>query len=32
MVTSKGATKTEAGGLWAPEEIAARISDILLPD
>ena len=32
MVTAKGATKPEAGGLWAPEEIAARISDILLPE
>jgi NAD(P)-dependent dehydrogenase (short-subunit alcohol dehydrogenase family) len=32
MVTAKGATKPEAGGLWAPEEIAARISEILLPE
>jgi len=32
MVTAKGATKSEAGGLWAPEEIAARMSDILLPE
>jgi NAD(P)-dependent dehydrogenase (short-subunit alcohol dehydrogenase family) len=32
MVTAKGATKTDAGGLWAPEEIAARMSDILLPE
>jgi NAD(P)-dependent dehydrogenase (short-subunit alcohol dehydrogenase family) len=32
MVTAKGATKTDAGGLWDPEEIAARVSDILLPD
>jgi len=32
MVTAKGATKTDAGGLWAPEEIASRISDILLPE
>jgi NAD(P)-dependent dehydrogenase (short-subunit alcohol dehydrogenase family) len=32
MVTAKGATKAEGGGLWAPEEIANRISDILLPE
>jgi NAD(P)-dependent dehydrogenase (short-subunit alcohol dehydrogenase family) len=32
MVTAKGATKTEGGGLWAPEEIASRMSDILLPE
>jgi NAD(P)-dependent dehydrogenase (short-subunit alcohol dehydrogenase family) len=32
MVTAKGATKTDAGGLWDPEEIAAHVSDILLPD
>jgi NAD(P)-dependent dehydrogenase (short-subunit alcohol dehydrogenase family) len=32
MVTAKGATKSEGGGLWAPEEIAARMSDILLPE
>jgi hypothetical protein len=31
MVTAKGATKTEQGGLWTPEEIAARMNDILLP-
>jgi NAD(P)-dependent dehydrogenase (short-subunit alcohol dehydrogenase family) len=32
MVTAKGATKSEGGGMWAPEEIAARMSDILLPE
>jgi NAD(P)-dependent dehydrogenase (short-subunit alcohol dehydrogenase family) len=32
MVTAKGVTKTEGGGLWAPEEIAARLPDILLPE
>jgi len=32
MVPAKGAPKSEAGGLWAPEEIAARMSDILLPE
>jgi NAD(P)-dependent dehydrogenase (short-subunit alcohol dehydrogenase family) len=32
MVTAKGATKTAAGGLWSPEEIAARASEILLPE
>ena len=31
MVTAKGATKAEQGGLWTPEEIAARMNDILLP-
>jgi NAD(P)-dependent dehydrogenase (short-subunit alcohol dehydrogenase family) len=31
MVTAKGATKSEQGGLWTPEEIAARMNDILLP-
>jgi NAD(P)-dependent dehydrogenase (short-subunit alcohol dehydrogenase family) len=32
MVTAKGVTKTAAGGLWSPEEIAARASEILLPE
>ena len=32
MVTAKGVTKTDEGGLWAPEEIAARMSEIVLPD
>jgi NAD(P)-dependent dehydrogenase (short-subunit alcohol dehydrogenase family) len=31
MVTAKGVTKTEDGGLWTPEEIAARMSEIVLP-
>jgi NAD(P)-dependent dehydrogenase (short-subunit alcohol dehydrogenase family) len=31
MVTAKGATKAEQGGLWTAEEIAARMNDILLP-
>jgi NAD(P)-dependent dehydrogenase (short-subunit alcohol dehydrogenase family) len=32
MVTAKGVTKSEAGGMWAPEEIAARMPQILLPE
>jgi NAD(P)-dependent dehydrogenase (short-subunit alcohol dehydrogenase family) len=34
MVTHTGVTKSEAGGLWTPEEIAARMAPgaILLPD
>jgi NAD(P)-dependent dehydrogenase (short-subunit alcohol dehydrogenase family) len=32
MVTAKGVTKSEGGGVWSPEEIAARMPDILLPD
>jgi NAD(P)-dependent dehydrogenase (short-subunit alcohol dehydrogenase family) len=34
MVTAQGFTKAEAGGLWTPEEIAARMApgQILLPD
>jgi NAD(P)-dependent dehydrogenase (short-subunit alcohol dehydrogenase family) len=34
MVTARGVTKTEAGGLWTPEEIAAEMApgQILLPD
>jgi len=31
MVTAKGVTKTDEGGLWTPEEIAARMSEIVLP-
>jgi NAD(P)-dependent dehydrogenase (short-subunit alcohol dehydrogenase family) len=31
MLTAKGATKADQGGLWTPEEIAARMNDILLP-
>ena len=30
VVTAEGVTKTEDGGLWSPEEVAARMSDILL--
>jgi NAD(P)-dependent dehydrogenase (short-subunit alcohol dehydrogenase family) len=32
MVTAKGVTKTDDGGLWTPEEIAARMSEIVLPE
>jgi len=32
MVTAKGVTKTDEGGLWTPEEIAARMSEIRLQD
>jgi len=34
MVTTAGVTKSEAGGLWTPEEIAAQMAPgrILLPD
>jgi NAD(P)-dependent dehydrogenase (short-subunit alcohol dehydrogenase family) len=31
MVTAKGVTKTDDGGLWTAEEIAARMSEITLP-
>ena len=31
MVTAKGVSKTDEGGLWTAEEIAARMSEILLP-
>src|SRR5262245_15962762 len=31
MVTAKGVSKTDDGGRWTPEEIAARMSEILLP-
>jgi NAD(P)-dependent dehydrogenase (short-subunit alcohol dehydrogenase family) len=31
MVTAKGVTKTDEGGLWTAEEIAARMSEIVLP-
>jgi len=31
MVTAKGVTKTDDGGLFTAEEIAARMSEILLP-
>ena len=30
MVTAKGVTKSDDGGLWTPEEIAARMSEIVL--
>jgi len=32
MVTATGVTKTEDGGLWAADEIAARIDEIRLPE
>ena len=32
MVTAKGVTKSDEGGLWTPEEIAARMSEIVLPE
>ena len=32
MVTAAGVTKTEGGGLWTPQEIAAQMSGILLPE
>jgi NAD(P)-dependent dehydrogenase (short-subunit alcohol dehydrogenase family) len=32
MVTAKGVTKTDGGGLWTPEEVAARLPEILLPE
>jgi NAD(P)-dependent dehydrogenase (short-subunit alcohol dehydrogenase family) len=31
MLTAKGVTKSDEGGLWTAEEIAARMSEILLP-
>ena len=31
MVTAKGVTKSDDGGLWTAEEIAARMSEIVLP-
>jgi len=31
MLTAKGVTKSDDGGLWTPEEIAARMSEIVLP-
>jgi NAD(P)-dependent dehydrogenase (short-subunit alcohol dehydrogenase family) len=31
MVTAQGVSKSDDGGLWTPEEIAARMSEILLP-
>jgi NAD(P)-dependent dehydrogenase (short-subunit alcohol dehydrogenase family) len=32
VVTAKGVTKTEEGGFWRPDEIAARLGEILLPE
>jgi NAD(P)-dependent dehydrogenase (short-subunit alcohol dehydrogenase family) len=32
MMTAKGVTKTDEGGLWTPEEIAARMGEIRLPE
>ena len=31
MVTAPGVTKAEAGGLWTPQEISEKLSEILLP-
>ncbi|MBM4384514.1 MAG: SDR family NAD(P)-dependent oxidoreductase [Deltaproteobacteria bacterium] len=31
MVTAPGVNKTDNGGLWSAEEVAARIKDIMLP-
>ncbi len=32
VVTHTGVTKTDEGGMWSPQEIAGRMSEILLPD
>ena len=32
MVTAKGVTKTDEGGLWTAQEIADQMGDILLPE
>jgi hypothetical protein len=32
MVTAAGSTKEEEGGLWTPQEISAKIGEILLPE
>jgi NAD(P)-dependent dehydrogenase (short-subunit alcohol dehydrogenase family) len=32
VVTAPGATKTEEGGLWHADEIAAHLDEILLPE
>jgi len=32
VVTAKGVTKSEDGGLWTADEIASKIDDILLPE
>ena len=32
VVTAKGVTKAEGGGLWTPQEVAARMPEILLPE
>ncbi len=31
MVTAPGVTKTEQGGLWTPQEVSRKMSQILLP-
>jgi hypothetical protein len=31
-VTAAGVTKTENNGLWTPQEISAKMSEILLPE
>lgn len=32
VVTAKGVTKSEDGGIWTPQEIAQRMADISLPE
>jgi NAD(P)-dependent dehydrogenase (short-subunit alcohol dehydrogenase family) len=32
MVTAAGVTKTDNGGLWTPQEVSEKLSDILLPE
>ena len=32
MVTAAGVTKTDGGGLWTPQEISKKMSEILLPE
>lgn len=32
MVTATGVTKTDQGGLWTPQEISEKLSQILLPE
>jgi NAD(P)-dependent dehydrogenase (short-subunit alcohol dehydrogenase family) len=32
VVTAAGVTKTDQGGLWTPQEVSGKISEILLPE
>ena len=32
MVTAAGVTKTDDGGLWTPQEVSEKMSEILLPE